>query len=152
MTKGKSLSKEGVIVAVSLSETAVLLVAETTEASSSLAAAVQERIAAGSSRFTLLVPAVARGLHRFADPEDACCDEAERTVNALRSSIEAAAGEPISSMIGSHETLAAIEDATNRQSFDEIVLATRSSRVARRLRLDLGSKVEALGTPVTVVG
>jgi hypothetical protein len=55
-------------------------------------------------------------------------------------------------MIGSYEPLAAIEDAVNREDFDEIVLATRPGRLARRLHLDLASKVKGLGLPVTVVG
>jgi hypothetical protein len=129
----------------------VLLVAETSAASSTLRSVVRERREAQRSRFTLLVPAVAHGLHRVVDPEDACCDEAERTVRSLRPSIEAAAGQRISAMIGSHEPLAAIEDALNSRDFDEVVLATRSSWLARALRLDLASKVKALGPRVTVV-
>jgi hypothetical protein len=136
----------------SAKESAVLLVAETPDASSTLAAAVSERVKARRSRFTLLVPAVAHGLQRIANPEDECCDEAERTISSLRRSIEAAAGEPISPIIGSHEPLAAIEDALSLRDFDEIVLAARPGRLARRLRLDLASKVRALGLPVTVVG
>jgi hypothetical protein len=133
-------------------ESAVLLVAETPDASSSLAAIVRKRRQGRRSRFILLVPAVAHGLHRVVDPEDECCDEAERTIGSLRPSIEAAAGEPISAMIGSHEPLAAVEDALNGQDFDEIILATRSSRLARAVHLDLASKVKALGPVVTVVG
>jgi hypothetical protein len=135
-----------------MNQSAVLLVAETPAASSTLAPVVRERGQGRRSRFTLLVPAVAHGLRRVVNPEDECCDEAERTVRRLRPSIEAAAGQPISAMIGSHEPLAAIEDALNAQEFDEIVLATRSSRLARILRFDLASKVKALGLPVTVVG
>jgi hypothetical protein len=148
------LSQEGkeAIIALSVKDSAVLLVAEKTDASSTLAAAVRERDQGRRSSFTLLVPAVARGFHRIVDPEDECCDEAERTISSLRSSIEAAANAPISTMIGSHEPLAAIEDALNLQDFDEIILATRSSRLARWVRLDLASKVKALGLPVTVVG
>jgi hypothetical protein len=133
-------------------ESAVLLVAETPDASSVLAAAVRERGQTHRARFTLLVPAVAHGLHRVVDPEEEDCDEAERTISALRPAVEAAAGGPIAMMIGSHDPLAAIEDAVNFQDFDEIVLATRSSRLARWLHLDLASKVKALGPPVTVVG
>jgi hypothetical protein len=54
-------------------------------------------------------------------------------------------------MIGSHERLAAIEDALNLRDFDEVILATRSNRLARGLHLDLASKVKGLGLPVTVV-
>jgi hypothetical protein len=136
----------------STKEPAVLLVAETPDASSTLAAAVRERVQARRSWFMLLVPAVVHGLRRVVDPEDHCCDEAERTVSSLRPAIEAAAGEPITASIGSHEPLAAIEDALGLREFDEIVLATRSSRLARLLHLDLASKVKELGVPVTVVG
>jgi hypothetical protein len=135
----------------SVIEPAVLLVAETDDAASVLAAVVSERTQTHRARFTLLIPAVAHGLHRVVDPEDERCIEAERTISSLRPVIEAAAGEPISTMIGSHEPLAAIEDAVNLQHFDEVVLAMRSSRLARRLHLDLASKVRGLGLPVTVV-
>jgi hypothetical protein len=112
---------------------------------------VRDRGHARCSQFTLLAPAVAHRLHRVVDPEDECCDEAERTIGSLRPAIEAAAGEAISAMIGSHEPLAAIEDAVNLQDFDEIIPATRSNRLARGLHLDLASKVRGLGLPVTVV-
>jgi hypothetical protein len=131
---------------------AVLLVAETPDASDALSGVVRERRKGPCSRFTLLVPAVAHALHRVVDPEDQCCSEAERTIEILRPPIEAAAGEPISAMIGSHEPLAAIEDALNLGDYHEIVLATRSTRLARGVHLDLASKVQGLGLPVTVVG
>jgi hypothetical protein len=132
-------------------QSTILLVAETPKASSTLAAFVRERGQMPQTRFTLLVPAVAHGLHRVVDPEDECCDEAERTIGVLQPAIEDAAGEPILAMVGSHEPLAAIEDAVNLREFDEIVLAMRSSRLARGLHLDLASKVKGLGLPVTVV-
>jgi hypothetical protein len=134
----------------SAEESAVLVVAETPDASRKLADSVRRR-PQRRSRFTLLVPAVAHGLHRVVDPEDACCDEAERTIRRLRPSIEAAASQPVATMIGSHEPLAAVEDALNSHAFDEIILATRSSLLTRVLHLDLASKVKALGPPVTVV-
>ena len=133
-------------------ESAVLLVAETPDASPALAAFVGRRSRVRSTHFTLLVPAVARGLHRLVDPEDACCDEAVRTIERVRPDIEAAAGEPIAALIGSHEPLAAVEDALHAQDYDEIILAVKSRRLARRVHLDLASKVKALGPPVTVLG
>ncbi len=129
-----------------VSESSVLLVAEAPGASASLAFAVRAR---GAARFKLLVPAVAHGLHRLVDPEDQCCAEAERTIEILRPQLEAAARQPVPAMIGSHEPLAAIEDALNSEHFDEVVLAGRSGRLARRVRLDLASKVRALGVRVT---
>jgi hypothetical protein len=126
-------------------ESSVLLVAESPDASAPLASAVRERGEGRRARFTLLVPAVAHGLHRVVDPEDQCCAEAEQTIGILRQATEAAAGGTIAAMIGSHEPLAAIEDALNLGDFDAIVLATRSSHLARGVHLDLASKVKALG-------
>ena len=128
------------------SESSVLLVAEAPGASASLASAVRAR---GAARFKLLVPAVAHGLHRLVDPEDQCCAEAERTIDILRPQLEAAARQPVPAMIGSHEPLAAIEDALNSEHFDEVVLAGRSGRLARGVRMDLASKVRGLGVRVT---
>ena len=96
----------------SVGESSVLLVAESPDASAPLAAAVRERDKGRRAQFTLLVPAVAHGLHRVVDLEDQCCAEAER-------------------IIGSHEPLAAIEDALNLGDFHEIVLATRTSHLGR---------------------
>jgi hypothetical protein len=132
----------------STGESSVLLVAEAPGAAPSLAHAVRER---PRCRFTLLVPAVAHGLHRVVDPEDQCCEEAERTIAILRPPIEAAAGRRIPAKTGSHEPLGAIEDALNFGNFDEVVLAIPSSRLARGVHLDLARKVKGLGLPVTVV-
>jgi hypothetical protein len=132
-----------------VSQRSVLLVADAPGAAASLAAAVG---AYRDARFTLLVPAVAHGLHRVVDPEDQCCAEAERTIGVLRPAIEAASHAPVVTMTGSHEPLAAIEDALNLGYFDEIVLAVRLSRLAQGVHLDLARKVRALGVPVTAVG
>ena len=146
-----SPSREQPMSRLSVCESSVLLVADSPDASAPLASAVRDRAEGRRAQFTVLVPAVAHGLHRVVDPEDQCCAEAERTIGILRQSIEAAAGGPIAALIGSHEPLAAIEDALNLGDFDEIVIATRSSRMARGVHLDLASKVKALGFPVTVV-
>jgi hypothetical protein len=103
----------------------------------------------GAARFKLLVPAVAHGLHRVVDPEDQCCAEAQHTIDIVRPKLEAAARQPVPAMIGSHEPLAAIQDALNSEHFDEVILTSRSSRLARRVGLDLASKVRALGVRVT---
>jgi hypothetical protein len=54
-------------------------------------------------------------------------------------------------LIGSHDPMAAIQDALNAQEFEPVILATRSRRLARWARLDLTSKDKALGVPVTAV-
>jgi len=129
----------------------ILIVTDTALAAGPLAGVVRERVNAGSYQFTLLVPAVAHGLHRVVDPEDRCCAEAEETIRGLRPALEAAAGGALAITIGTHEPMAAIQDALNAHQFGEVILATRSHRLARWARLDLASKVKDLGLPVTAV-
>lgn len=131
--------------------TSILVVANRTAATPALLDAVRERAARGPTRFTLLVPASAHGLHRAIDPEDQGHDEADTVIELATPLLEDAAGGPIESMVGSHEPLAAIEDAVNRGHFDEIVLSTLPTRVSRWLHLDLPSKIAGLGLPVTTV-
>jgi hypothetical protein len=54
-------------------------------------------------------------------------------------------------MIGDAEPLAAIQDALNLHGYDEIIISTLPTRVSRWLKLDLPSKAEGLGLPVTTV-
>jgi hypothetical protein len=53
--------------------------------------------------------------------------------------------------VGDANPLAAIEDAIHLRGFDEIILSTLPWRVSRWLRVDLPSKVRALGLPVSHV-
>ena len=48
----------------------VLSIADRAIVAGPLAAVVHERVEAGWCHFTLLIPAVAHGLHRVVDPED----------------------------------------------------------------------------------
>ena len=54
-------------------------------------------------------------------------------------------------MVGSHDPLAAVEDAINLGRFDAVIISTLPARMSRWLRLDLPHKVAALGLPVTHV-
>jgi hypothetical protein len=130
--------------------TRVLVVADRRHATAALVHAVRRRAAVGACEFTLMVPAVARGLHRVVDPEDACCEEAEETIARLLPDLEAAAGTPVAARIGSHEVLAAVEDAINDSGFAEVIVSSGSTRVARLLHVDLPRKIAALGTAVSV--
>jgi GABA permease len=114
-------------------------------------AAVRDRAATDSCRFTLLVPASPRGLHRFVDPEDHGRPEALRAIDAARPALEAAAGSLITARVGSHDPLAAVQDAINLGNFDAVIISTLPARVSRGLHLDLADKVTALGLPVTQV-
>lgn len=129
----------------------VLIVAARTAATPALARAVRERVSRGPCRFTLLVPAVARGLHRAVDPEDQGSEEAQAMLELGLPVLEDAAGSRIRGQIGDSEPLAAVEDAVNTGEFDEIILSTLPAHVSRWLRLDLPRKVQALGLPTTVV-
>jgi hypothetical protein len=129
----------------------VLVVADRTAQSPELMAAVTERAAAGPCVFTLLVPARAHGLHRLIDPEDQGTGEAEIRLSAALGPLSDAAGGLITGMVGSHEPLAAIQDALNLTGFDEVIISTLPVRISRWLHLDLPRKVRALGVPVTEV-
>ena len=129
----------------------VLVVANRTAATPALLAAVSERAGRGPATFTLLVPNTVRGLERIADPEDHGQDEANATLELALPLLEQAAGGPVEGLVGDAEPLAAIQDALNLRGFDEIILSTLPRRVSRWLRLDLPSKVNALGLPVTTV-
>jgi hypothetical protein len=133
------------------SEARVLVVANRTAATPALIAAVRERAAKGSARFTLLVPNPAHGLHRVIDPEDQSQSEAEQTLELAVPLLEEAAGSPVEGMVGDAEPLAAIQDAINLHGFDEIIISTLPTRVSRWLKLDLPSKAAGLGLPVTTV-
>jgi hypothetical protein len=126
----------------------VLVVLNRPVSTHALAHAVRRRAAHGDCAFTLLVPAVAHGFHRVVDPEDACCEEAERTIRGLLPALEQAAGAPVGARIGAHEVLAAIEDAVNDGGYDEVMFATAAHRIERLLRVDLPRKVAALGVEV----
>ena len=54
-------------------------------------------------------------------------------------------------MVGAPEPMDAIQDAVNLHGFDEIILSTLPKRVSRWLHLDLPSKLNVLGLPVTTV-
>ena len=129
----------------------VLVVANRTAATPALLDAVRERAARGGCSFTLLVPHSSTGLHRLVDPEDQGQSEAEAVVELAVPLLEDAAGGPVESLIGDAEPLAAIQDAINLHGFDEIIISTLPSRVSRWLKLDLPSKLEGLGLPVTTV-
>lgn len=101
---------------------AVLIVADRPIDPQSLIALMRQRARAHDCRFTLLVPAVAHGLHRHVDPEDPCCAEAQETIDILLPRLERATRAPVEAMIGAHEPLAAIQDALNIRHFDEVIL------------------------------
>ena len=129
----------------------ILVVAHRTAATPPLLDAVRERAAQGPAAFTLLVPKSVSGLARVLDPEDVSDDEANLIIELAAPLLEEAAGGPVATMVGAPDPLAAIEDAINAGSFDEVIISTLPTRVSRWLHLDLPRKVGGLGLPVTTV-
>jgi hypothetical protein len=129
----------------------VLVVAHRTAATPALLDAVRERAAQGPTAFTLLVPNTAHGLHRVVDPEDQEAGEAQTVLDLALPLLKDAAGGPVEGIIGDPEPLNAIQDAVNLHGFDEIIISTLPKRVYRWLHLDLPSKANGLGLPVTTI-
>src|SRR4051812_8536945 len=129
----------------------VLIVAHRTAATPALLEAVRERASRSPAHFTLLVPALAHGLHRVVDPEDSGGDEAGDVLELALPLLSDAAGSEVEGMIGVAEPLAAIQDAINLHGFDELIISTLPTRVSRWMKLDLPHKAAGLGLPVTTV-
>jgi hypothetical protein len=136
----------------SSNDSRVLLVANRTATDPPLVEAVAARAARGPASFHLVVPATPQGLHRVVDPEVAGRQAAEARLQEALEVLSEAAGQPVSGHVGDANPLAAVQDALNLLGFDEIILSTLPWRVSRWLRIDLPSKVRALGLPVLHVG
>jgi hypothetical protein len=85
------------------------------------------------------------------DPEDQEANEAQTVLDLALPLLEDAAGSTVEGMVGDPEPLNAIQDAVNLHGFDEIIISTLPKRVSRWLHLDLPSKANGLGLPVTTV-
>ena len=129
----------------------VLVVAHQTAATAPLLDAVRERAQRGPARFHLVVPRRPHGLDKVMDPQEHGEEEARRVLADALPKLTEAAGTEVTGDIGDSEPLAAIEDAVNLGDYDEIIISTLPLGVSRWLRLDLISKVRALGPPVTHV-
>lgn len=129
----------------------VLIVAHHTADSPELIEAVSDRARSGPCRFTLLVPASPRGLHRVVDPEDHGTAEARQRLDDALPLLSEAAGLSVVGIVGSHDPVAAVQDALNLLGFDEVIVSMLPVHLSRWLRLDLPRKIEALGVPVRPV-
>ena len=107
----------------------VLVVAHRTAATPGLADAVRRRAATGPATFTLLVPRTAHGMHRLMDPEDSDESEAREILDRALPILSGAAGRSVEGMIGDPAPLTAIQDAINREHYDEIVISTLPTHV-----------------------
>ena len=126
----------------------VLVVACRTAADDALLDAVASRAARSPCRFTLLVPRPCQGLHRLVDPEDHGWGEARAVIEVACPLLSVAAGSKVGGLIGSHDPVAAVEDALNMHGFDEAIVSTLPAHLSRWLHLDLPSKVAGMGVAV----
>jgi hypothetical protein len=85
------------------------------------------------------------------DPEDHGIAEAEARLDIALPLLSAAAGEGMAGIVGSHDPLAAVQDAINLLGFDEVIVSMLPVHLSRWLRLYLPRKVRGLGLPVTEV-
>jgi hypothetical protein len=129
----------------------VLVVAHQTAATQPLLDAVRERAARGEASFHLVVPRQPHGIHKLVDPQDVGDDEAQQVLDQALPRLAEAAGAEVTGSIGDPEPLMAIQDAVNLGDYDEIIVSTLPLGISRWLKLDLISKVKALGLPVTHV-
>ena len=82
------------------------------------------------------------------DPEN---EEAAATLELAIPLLDEAAGGHVEGIVGDSDPLAAVQQAVERGGFDEVIISTLPVRVSHWLRRDLPHRVEALGSPVTVV-
>ncbi|MEA2468910.1 MAG: hypothetical protein QOJ57_3036 [Thermoleophilaceae bacterium] len=128
----------------------VLVVANRTAGSDELLEALRERAARGPVTFHLVVPSTARGVSWVADMY-AGTDAAEHDLEGALARLRAA-GLEIDGQIGDPDPVAAVQDAANAGSYDEMIVSTLHKHVSRWLKLDLPSKAaHATGLPVTHV-
>jgi hypothetical protein len=96
------------------------------------------------------VPATARGVSWVADMHagsDAAEHDLEGALERLRG-----VGLDIEGEIGDPDPVAAVQDAVNTATYDEIIVSTLHKHVSKWLKLDLPSKAaHATGLPVTHV-
>jgi hypothetical protein len=128
----------------------VLVVANRTAGSDELLEALRERAAQSSAQFHLVVPATARGVSWVADMNaggDAAENDLAGALERLRD-----AGLDIDGEIGDPDPVAAVQDAANGATYDEVIVSTLHKHVSKWLKLDLPSKAaHATGLPVTHV-
>jgi hypothetical protein len=119
----------------------VLVVANRTAESDELRSALRARAQEGPAAFTLLVPATPHGVAWAADMHSAA-PEAEQNMDRAVERLRREESLEISGRVGDPDPVAAVEDAVNFDSFDEIIVSTLPTHVSKWLKLDLPHRVE----------
>ena len=130
----------------------VLVVANRTAECEELEQALKERAGEGDDvKFTLVVPS-AHGFAKAADPDVGIPEAQHHVDNAVAKLREA--GLDVEGQLGDPDPVAAVQDAHNSGSYDEVIVSTLPTHLSKWLHLDLPRKAaHATGLPVThVVG
>jgi GABA permease len=126
----------------------VLVVANQTAESDALLEALRRRAEESPCEFTLLIPATPHGL-RWAADMSAGEQEAEEHRDAMVERLRATGLEIREAKVGDSDPLAAVQDACNFESYDEVVVSTLPLHMSKWLKVDLPHKVKhATGLPV----
>jgi hypothetical protein len=121
----------------------ILVVANRTADAAELIADLRRRAARSPAAFTLLVPAVPRGLAWAADMK-AGAPEAGPRAEAGARRMRLAGLEVDETIVGDPDPLAAIADALASARFDEVIVSTLPRGVSRWLRLSLPQRLRRM--------
>lgn len=128
----------------------ILVVANRTAESDELLEAMKAKGAGGDTKFMLVVPASGHGIQKAADPDAAKADSTEHMLKAVERL--RAEGLDVEGQCGDGDPLAAVQDAVNFGTFDEVIVSTLPTRASKWLKMDLPTRVErTTGLPVTHV-
>src|SRR5947208_7675920 len=128
----------------------VLVVANRTSGSKELVQALCERAERGPAHFHLIVPSTPHGVSYALDMHaggDAAEHDLEGALERLR-----AEGLDVDGEVGDPDPVAAVQDAANAGSYDELIVSTFPKHLSKWLKLDLPHKAaHATGLPCTHV-
>ena len=128
----------------------VLIVANQTLLSPSLAAAVEDRVREGPVRFHVVVPATPV-THRLTWDEKETLEAAKERLDSLLQRLESL-GAPSTGEIGPSDPVTAATDVIGAKEVDEVILSTLPPGLSRWLGADVGSRLQAAArVPVVVV-
>ncbi len=129
----------------------VLVVANRTADSPELISALRQRAARSPARFTLLVPAVPRGLAWATDMKAGAGDAIDRAEAGLRR-LRLAGLDLQGAIVGDPDPFAAVGDALHSGEFEEVIVSTLPRGASRWLRLSLPDRLRrATDLPVAHV-
>jgi hypothetical protein len=128
----------------------ILIIANETLASPSLAEAVAQRLAEGPAEFVVVVPATPIE-HRLTWDEDEAIAAAQERLDGLLARLRDL-GATASGEVGNRDPVTAASDAILSRPVDEVILSTLPVARSRWLRQDVPSKIRsAVDVPVTVI-